>query len=133
MEVKEISSVKYKTPSEEEKSKAKERIAKLRKESEKMVKGMFEFIDAQGGWLDFTYRFFPGEPCRTVRINHGEICDLPMILVKHLNNVYKKVRTMAPELDESGRPTKVGMVTKISRTRFTPMDVLGDELIKVGA
>lgn len=133
MKVLEINSHRYRSPSEEEKSKAKERIAKMRKEGEKMVKGMFEFIDAQGGWLDFTYRFFPGEPCRVVRINHGEICDLPMILVKHLNNVYKKVRTMAPQLDESGKPTKVGTVTKISRTRFTPMDVLGDELIKVGA
>jgi hypothetical protein len=133
MEVKEISSVKYKKATDEEKCKAKERMVKMRKDGEKLVKGMFEFIDAQGGWLDFTYRFFPGEPCRTVRINHGEICDLPMVLVKHLNNVYKKVRTMAPQLDESGRPTKVGMVTKISRTRFTPMDVLGDNLIGVGA
>ena len=124
MKVQEINVHKYKLPSESEKAKAKEKMEKMRKEGEKLVKGMFEFIDAQGGWLDFSYRFFPGEPCRTVRINHGEICDLPMILVKHLNNVWKKVRKMAPELDESGKPIKFGAVERISRTRFTPMDMM---------
>lgn len=128
MQVRETNPHKYKLPSESEKAKCKEKMEKMRKEGEKMIKGMFEFLDAQGGWLDFSYRFFPGEPCRTVRINHGEIVDLPMILVKHLNNVYKKVRIpngqYKVELDESGRNKHPVAIEKISRTRFTPMDVI---------
>ena len=124
MEIREYNAHKFKLPSESEKTKAKEKIEKLRKDGEKLVKGMFEFLDAQGGWLDISYRFFPGEPCRSIRITHGEVVDLPMVLVKHLNNVYKKVRMMAPELDENGKALKQVPVTKISRTRFTPMDMM---------
>lgn len=118
MEIREITS-KGKKASDAEIEIGKEKLKKMRKEGEKMVKGMFEFIDAQGGWFDFSYRFWPGEPIRSVRITHGEIVDLPMVLVKHLNNVYKKVRTLPDNMDISK-----GSVTKFSRTRFTPMDAL---------
>lgn len=123
MEVKEVNAQKFKLPSESERAAAKQKMEKLRKEGEKMMKGMFEFIDAQGGWLDFSYRFFPGEPCRTVKIYHGEIVDLPMCLVKHLNNVWKKIRVMPSQISENGALTP-STTTRISRCRFTPMDVL---------
>lgn len=124
MQIKETNPHRYKMPSEAEKTKAKEKMEKMRKEGEKLVNGMFEFLDAQGGWLDFSYRFFPGEPIRTVRINHGEICDLPMILVKHLNNVWKKVRAPNRQMGENGQFISGPSVERISRTRFTPMDVM---------
>lgn len=127
MQVIEINRKKFAPCTPAQKAEVEERMKKMRKEGEKLVKGMFEFVDAQGGWLDFSYRFFPGDPIRTIKINHGEICDVPMIVAKHLNNVYKKVRT-PPSNADMGRPT----VTKISRTRFTPVDMLTDDLIKVG-
>ncbi len=71
-----------------------------------------------------SYRFFPGEPIRTVKIIHGEICDIPIILAKHLNNCYKKVRLPPKQLDENGRPIVGGELIKTSRTRFTPMDIM---------
>ena len=117
MQIKEIHSSKAKLASESEKAAAKTKMDKMRKEGEKLVKGMFEFIDAQGAWLDFNYRFYPGDPIRTVRIVHGEIVDLPQHLVKHLNNIWIKVKTMPNNLDVD-KP----VVTKISRTRFTPID-----------
>lgn len=125
MIVKEINRRKFSPASESERAKSKELMTKMRKEGEKMITGMFEFTDAMGGWLDFSYRFFPGEPIRTVKIIHGEIVSVPMILAKHLNNVYKKVRQLPDNLD-----TKGGMkLTKISRTRFTPVDMLTDDLL----
>ena len=124
MIVKEISKKKFAPASESERAKSKTMMEKLRKEGDKMIKGMFEFIDAQGGWLDFSYRFFPGEPVRTVKIIHGEICDVPMILAKHLNNVYTKVRVLPENLDKGGMS-----FTKRSRTRFTPMDMLSDNIM----
>jgi hypothetical protein len=96
------------------------------KKCRKMVKGMFEFTDAQGGWLDFSYRFFPGEPLQTIRIMHGEICDLPMILVRHLNGVHKKVRV--PKTEDYDK-TKGLSFTRISRCKFIPMDVFNPELL----
>jgi hypothetical protein len=110
--------------SAEQKAKSAEKIKKLQKDGERMVKGMFEFLDAQGGWLDFSYRFYPGEPVRTVKIMHGEIVDVPIDLAKHLNNVYKKVRLMREDMDK-GRD----VVTRTSRTRFTPIDMLAGEII----
>lgn len=124
MEVKEIHTKRYKLPSDSERAAAKTQMDKMRKEGEKLVKGMFEFVDAQGGWLDYNYRFFPGEPIRTVRINHGEIVELPMILVRHLNNIWKKVQIPNSEISENGKIVRKKTYTKISRTRFTPMDVM---------
>jgi hypothetical protein len=93
-----------------------ELVKKMRKEDDKIRKGLFEFLDAQGGWLDFSYRKYPGEPIQTIRITHGEICDLPMGLIKHLNNTKKNIPM------EGGRPPRSFEV--ISRCRFTPMDVM---------
>lgn len=127
MQVVEINTKKFKKASESERAKAKSMMEKMRKEGEVMIKGMFEFVDAQGGWIDFSYRFFPGEPIRCVKITHGEIVSVPRILAKHLNNVYKKVR-MLPDNYDTGKPA----VTRTSRTRFTPMDMLSDEMDLVG-
>lgn len=110
-------------------------VKKMRKDGEKMIKGMFEFTDAQGGYLDFTYRFFKGEPIMTIRLIHGEICDLPAAIVKHINNTYKKVRVfgedkkeensaiMGRRLPDRGSQTSQ-IYQKTSRCKFIPMDVM---------
>lgn len=98
-----------------------ELVKKMRKEHEKLVKGMFEFIDAQGGWLDFCYRWFKGDPLMTIRLVHGEICELPMGIIKHLNNTKKKVRKLSMELGPRG----IGSTFEVqSRVRFTPLEVM---------
>jgi hypothetical protein len=121
MQIREFNKKKFAQCSEEDKKKNAERITRIQKEGEKMIKGMFEFLDAQGGWIDFNYRFYPGEPIRSVRIVHGEICDMPRDLVKHLNNIWKKVKMMPDnkpiDLDKGNY-----IITKRSRTRFTPID-----------
>jgi hypothetical protein len=100
-----------------------ELVKKMRKEDDKIRKGMFEFLDAQGGWLEFAYRKYPGEPIQMIKLIHGEICDLPMGIIKHLNNTKKKIRRYNMELPADGkRPLRI--YETISRVRFTPMDVL---------
>lgn len=100
-----------------------ELVKKNRKEDDKLITGMFEFLDAQGGWLDFTYRKYPGEPVKVIKLIHGEICDLPMGIVKHLNNTKKKIRRYSMELPASGQRVPRSYDT-VSRVRFTPMSVL---------
>lgn len=99
-----------------------ELMKKARKEHDKLVKGMFEFTDAQGGWLDFSYRFFKDEPMTTIRLVHGEICELPQGVVKHLRNTRKKIRTISNVIDPSARGVP-STVTYQSRVNFTPMDL----------
>ncbi len=106
-------------------AKTEELVKKLRKEHDKPVKGMFEFVDAQGGFLEFCYRYFKDDPLQTFHINHGEICELPLGIVRHLNNCVKKVRMMQPMGEKrSGERGIPSQTTKISRVRFTPMDML---------
>ena len=100
-----------------------ELVKKMRKEDDKMCKGMFEFLDAQGGWLEFAYRKYPGEPIQMIKLIHGEICDLPMGIVKHLNNTKKKVRRYNMELSPDGKKMPRSFEV-VSRVRFTPMDVM---------
>ncbi len=101
------------------------RIKDDRAADDKMRKGMFEFLDAQDGWLDFAYRKYPGETIKMIRITHGEICDLPMGLIRHLNNTKKKVRRYDLSLPpEPGKAKPVRTYQYISRMRFTPMDVM---------
>jgi len=101
--------------------KYEELIKKLKKEHEKPVKGIFEFVDAQGGYLEFSYRFFKDDLIMSFKIFHGESVELPMGVVKHLNNTMKKIRTPSNSIDENG---KIPTFTKTSRVRFTPLDVI---------
>lgn len=92
MLVKEVVRKNYKAASAEEKVKARELMEKMRKEEEKLIRGRFEFIDARGGWLDFNYRKYPGDPILFLKIMHGEVCDMPLGIVRHLRSCQHKVR-----------------------------------------
>lgn len=100
-----------------------EKIKKMRKEDEKLVDGRFEFVDAQGGWFEFAYRKYPGEPILMIKLIHDEKTALPMGLVKHLNNTVRKIRKYNIEMPESGgRPIR--SFTTQSRVRFIPESVM---------
>jgi hypothetical protein len=98
-------------------------LKKMRKEDDKIRTGMFEFLDAQGGWLEFAYRKYPGEPIQMIKLIHGEICDLPMGIIKHLNNTKKKIRRYNMEISPDGKKQPRSYEV-VSRVRFTPTDVL---------
>ncbi len=107
--------------------KHEEIIKKMRKEHDKPIKGMFEFIDAQGGWIEFAYRCFKEDPIVQIRLVHGEICELPMGIVRHLNNTIKKVRKYGADASrglELGKGKLPTTYERQSRIRFTPMEAL---------
>ena len=98
-------------------------IKKMRAEDDKIRTGMFEFLDAQGGFFEFSYRKYPGESVKIIKLIHGEICDMPMGIIKHLNNTKKKVRRYNLELPAAGGKSPRTFEV-LSRVRFTPTDVL---------
>jgi hypothetical protein len=101
----------------------KEKVDKLRKEHEKLIKGRFEFVDAQGGWLEFAYRFFKDDIICTYKLVHGEIVELPAGIVKHLNNTKKKIRKFAVNLDPNSRGVSSTFEIQ-SRVNFIPVDAV---------
>ena len=102
-----------------------EMIKKMRKEYNVMVKGQFEFVDAEGGFFEFTERMFPGDNIQTIQLIHGEICEIPMGLAKRLNNT-KQIISRYKDVEQAPngpiRPPRT-IETK-SRVRFVPVDVL---------
>ena len=102
-----------------------EMIKKMRKEYDVPVKGMFEFIGAEGGFFEFTERMFPGDPISTIQLIHGEICEIPMGLVKRLNNTKQKIsRYKDVEQNQTGPIKRPRTVETIARVKFTPVDYL---------
>ncbi len=106
-------------------------LKKSRKEDDKMVSGKFEFVDAQGGWFEFAYRKYPGQPIMILKLVHDEICDLPMGIVKHLNNTVRKIRKYNMQLPDSSGRGVARPFTAISRVRFIPTSVLSEDAWKV--
>lgn len=112
-----------------DKIKAKELLEAMRKEHSPMVKGKFEFVDAGSGFIEFNYRIFPEDLLVAYKFVHNEICEIPMGLVKHLNNTVKKIRrfglesdtTRGSELPDRGVPSTFECT---SRIRFIPENVL---------
>lgn len=102
-------------------------IKKMRAEDEKLVKGMFEFTEAEGGFFEFCYRKYPGESITTYQLVHGEICTIPMGIVKHLNGTKKKVRRYSNvEQPPSGGVLTPKTYETTSRVRFVPEEFLGE-------
>ena len=109
------------------KSKAEvdEMIKRERKLYEVPVKGMFEFIGAEGGFFKFTERKFPGDPIFTIELIHGEMCELPMGIVKRLNNSKQKIkRYKDPEQNHHGQIKHPKTYDTVARIKFTPEDYI---------
>lgn len=122
MRVVELNRKKTNTKSKPE---VEEMIKKMRKEYNVMIKGQFEFVDAEGGFFSFTERMFPGDPISTIQLIHGEICEIPVGLAKRLNNTKQKIsRYKDVEQMHNGpiRPPRI--VETKSRVRFVTTDVL---------
>lgn len=102
--------------------KYEEAVKSLRKDGDKLIRGRFEFTDAQGGWIDFVWRFFKGEPIQIYKLVHGEECDLPKSIVRHLNNTYRKVRRYGAPQELGSNEKVLRVVEKQSRVKFIPLD-----------
>lgn len=120
-----VRSVTKKIRNHKPKAEVEAMIKVMRKEDEKLVKGHFEFVEAEGGFFDFTYRIYPGEPIQHFTLVHGEVCEIPMGVVKHLNNTKKKIRRyMNVEQPPTGAVRTPRTYETMSRVRFIPLDFL---------
>lgn len=122
MEVREL---RKKIKNHRPKPEVEEMIKKLRKEDEKLVKGQFEFVEAEGGFFEFALRLYPGDQIQVYNLIHGEICTIPMGVVKHLNGTKKKIRRYKDVQQPPSGAVKVPKTYEsISRVRFVPSEYL---------
>jgi hypothetical protein len=120
-----VKSVSKKIVNHKPKPEVDDMIKKMRKEDEKIVKGYFEFVEAEGGFFDFTYRIYPGDPIQHYTLVHGETCDLPIGVVKHLNGCKKKIRRYQNvEQPPTGAVRTPRTYETTSRVRFVPVDFI---------
>jgi hypothetical protein len=118
-----VKSVNKKIRNHKPKAEVDEMIKKMRKEDEKLVKGHFEFVEAEGGTFEFTYRIYPGEPIQHYTFVHGEECEIPLGIVKHLNNTKKKIRKHGNyEQSRAGSVILPKPYDTVSRVRFVPSE-----------
>jgi hypothetical protein len=102
-------------------------IKKMRAEDEKLVKGQFEFVEAEGGFFEFALRLYPGDQIQIFKLIHGEICTIPMGVVKHLNGTKKKIRRYKNVEQPQNGPVRIPMTFETtSRVRFVPVDFLNE-------
>lgn len=122
MEIKEFNKKVVNTKS---KAEVETMIKKMRAEDESLVKGQFEFTDAEGGYFEFCYRKYPGDRIAKYTFVHGEICTIPLGIAKHLNNTKKKVRRYKNVEQPTNGPVRTPITyDTISRVKFVPVDVL---------
>jgi len=114
MKIKEVVRKKEKTAKEVD---AKELLKQMRKEHDKLLKGKFEFPDVGAGFIEFPYRVFPEDLLVSYKFVHGEVCEIPQGIVKHINNTVKKVRTFSTGALVRGLPSTFEAE---SRIRFIP-------------
>ena len=120
-----VTSLTRKIKNSKPKAEVDEMIKKMRKEDEKLVKGQFEFTEAEGGFFSFCYRIYPGDQIQTFQLIHGEICEIPMGIVKHLNGTKKKIRRyLNVEQPPVGGVRTPREFETMSRVRFVPSDFL---------
>ena len=78
--------------SNKQKEELKERIKKLEKQYDIMVKGRFVFHNAPGGELKFCHKLFKGHSIKHITLVDGEECELPLPIVKQLEKTKHTVK-----------------------------------------
>jgi len=98
-----------------------EKLEAMRKEDAKIVKGKFNCHSPKGGSIKFPYRKYKGDPIVNYSLEDGKIYDLPLGVVKHLNNCGVEIN--AHLLDATGNPI-VGIGKKDYRFSFQGLDFI---------
>jgi len=87
----------------------------------KSIKGKFMCHEPKGGSVKFSYRKYKGEPIQTYYLEDNEEYELPVGVVKHLNNT--GWRDSVYLLDAKGNPIK-GKGKFNRRFSFQPIDFI---------
>jgi hypothetical protein len=60
-------------------------IQYMRDKDAQKVKGIFRFHERKGGTLDFSYKFYKGDPIEDYHLTDDQVYEIPLGVAKHLN------------------------------------------------
>lgn len=65
--------------------KAEYRWESERQRDKRLVKGVFQCHQPQGGSVKFSFKAYKGNPVETYEFHHGKTYEIPLAVAKHLN------------------------------------------------
>lgn len=99
----------------------------MRKKDNEMVKGIFKFYEVPGGFCEFNFRKYKGDPIIKYSMHDGKVYTVPRMVAKHLNS-----GTSYPEYEhikgEPGTMNTYAIKTKIARTGFQSLEFMDEEM-----
>jgi hypothetical protein len=96
-------------------------IEKMRKQANRMVKGVFRCHEPRGGSVTLCWREFKGDPVRRWTFYDSQEYEIPVGLAKHLNNncnYYRHGHILNPD----GTPAVDRQHRKESRMNFESLE-----------
>lgn len=99
-------------------------MEKMRKDANKMVKGVFRCQEPRGGSVTLVWREFKGDPMRRWTLNDGQEYEVPKGLAKHLNKnccYHKHSHILGPD----GNPLVDQKGKEVSRMNFESLEFYG--------
>jgi hypothetical protein len=101
-----------------------EELEKMRKEDNKLVKGVFRCHEPRGGSVTLVWKEHKGDPLRRWHLEDGKEYEIPKGLARHLNkncNYYQHTHI----LGKNGEPDVNRAGKKISRMNFESLEFYG--------
>jgi len=96
-----------------------------RKADAKKIKGIFRDLEVKGGTLNFFFKKWPGDEIMPYSLTDGQEYDLPVGVIKHLNNIHYIEDSYSKDLiTTDGRPMKNPNPKKVSRFSFTASEYI---------
>jgi len=98
-----------------------EEIEKIRKDANKMVKGVFRCHEPRGGEITLVWREYKGDPIRRWTFKDGQEYEIPKGLAKHLNSncgYHKHGHILGPD----GNPSVDQKNKYVSRMNFESLE-----------
>lgn len=101
------------------------KMEEIDKKKQKLVKGRFCFYEVPGGIMRFYYKWSKSDPGKHYKLLDGEICELPLGVVQHLNaDGWYPVHENC--VDKDGKPS-VRIGKKIRRYGFQSLEFTSDD------
>jgi len=97
-----------------------EEMRRDREKDHKIVKGIFRCYEPRGGSLTFSFKKYKGDDVLKYTLVDGEICEIPLMIAKHLNQNCCYPRH-SHVLDADGKPS-VDVGKKIQRCSFESLE-----------
>ena len=98
-----------------------EELEKMRKDANKMVKGVFRCHEPRGGTVTLVWREYKGDPMRQWTFVDGNEYEIPKGLAKHLNEhcgYHQHSHILGPD----GNPAVDKKGKKVSRMNFESLE-----------